>query len=301
MAPIVLFAYNRPLHLRRTVEALVANDGAAESTLIVYSDGARDAKASRSVEEVRTYLKTVKGFRSVRVIERAENCGLARSIMEGVTEVVREFGTVIVLEDDHLTAPSFLRFMNDGLAMYAHDDSVISIHGYSYPTKQPLPDLYFMRGADCFGWATWKRGWDVFNPDTAALRNAVLNGGEVDQFTFNNSFPYIRIFDEDIRGVRRSWAIRWYASAFLAGKFTLYPGRSLVQHIGNDGSGTNMGGTDVFRTELSTEPVRMSRIPIQESAEARKAWEEFFWSIRPGLVRRIYGGMKRELSYLFRS
>ena len=298
LAPIVLFAYNRPHHLRRAVEALRTNDLAIESDLIVYSDGPRSTKDAPKVGEVRSFLKGVNGFASVRVVERAANWGLANSVIDGVTETVRDRESVIVLEDDLLPSPFFLRYMNDGLTMYRRTEEVVSIHGYVYPVEEILAETSFLRGADCWGWATWRRGWDVFRPDGAALLADLRKGNLTDEFDFNESYPYTEMLDRQVRGEVDSWAIRWYASAFLKHKLTLYPGRSLVQNIGSDGSGTHQGGKDVSRVTLSTTPVTVHEIPVSESASTRKAFEKYFLASRPGLLRRSYGRLKHHITSL---
>ena len=163
--PIALFVYARPDHTRLTVEALRNNSEAKFSDLIIYSDGARSPNMQGCVDQVREYLSAISGFRSITVHQRNHNFGLAKSIIEGVTEVLRVHDRVIVLEDDLVTSPYFLSYMNEALDKYANDDRVISIHGYVYPVKERLPDTFFLRGADCWGWATWRRGWQLFNSD----------------------------------------------------------------------------------------------------------------------------------------
>ena len=123
-APILLFTYNRPTHTRRLMESLQANAEAAESPLVVYSDAAREVDDEASVAEVRRYLHTLDGFASVTLIERPENWGLARNVIDGVTTQVNRYGRVIVLEDDLVVAPYFLRFMNEALEMYADEPRV---------------------------------------------------------------------------------------------------------------------------------------------------------------------------------
>ena len=164
-SPIALFVYSRPEHTRRTVESLLNNNLASESDLIVFSDAARTPQKREAVDEVRTYLTTVKGFRSVTVHHRPHNFGLAKSIIEGVTEVLQQYERVIVLEDDLVTSPFFLTYMNQALERFANDNRVVSIHGYVYPVRGALPEAFFLPGADCWGWATWRRGWACFNPD----------------------------------------------------------------------------------------------------------------------------------------
>ncbi len=150
-APIALFVFRRLEHVQLTVEALAANELASESELYIFCDGPRSAHDEAAVSEVRNYVKTVAGFAQVTVIEREKNIGLAQSIISGVTDVVSRHGRVIVVEDDLITSNFFLRYMNDGLRLYEHDERVASIHGYIYPISRPVADTFFLRGADCWG------------------------------------------------------------------------------------------------------------------------------------------------------
>ena len=253
LAPIALFCYNRLGHTERTVEALRANKLASESDLWIFSDGPRSQDDVSKVAALRSYLRTIVGFRAVQIVERSTNMGLAASIIAGVTEICDRVGRVIVIEDDLLTAPFFLRFMNEALEMYSEIEEVISIHGYVYPSQRQLPETFLIKGADCWGWATWKRGWTMFNPDGAALLEQLESRGLTREFDFNNSMSYTRMLRDQIAGKVNSWAIRWYASAFLNNKLTLYPGASLVQNIGHDGSGVHCAASNSFDVSLAQE------------------------------------------------
>lgn len=296
-APVALFVYGRLDHTRRTVEALAKNHGAPDTDLIVFSDAAKNPGATAAVHDVRSYLRAIRGFRSVRIIEREANLGLAKSIIGGVTAVLGERERVIVVEDDLVTSPWFLRYMNDGLEEYASDDRVISIHGYVYPVSRLLPETFFLRGADCWGWATWRRGWKLFDPDGQRLLNDLRSAGLTGLFDFDRTFDYTAMLQGQIDGTNDSWAVRWYASAFLQGRLTLYPGRSLVQNIGNDSTGSHSPTTDRYEVVLSPTPVRIGGISVEESAEGRRAFVDFGrqGAARPSL-RSVMGRVLRLLT-----
>jgi hypothetical protein len=268
LAPVALFAYRRPDHLGRTIEALLACSGADRTALTVFSDGAKGPADQSLVGEVRAMLARIDGFASVRVIERPANVGLARNVIAGVTQILQESERVIVLEDDMVVSPDFLTYMNDALEMYAEDSRVVSIHGYVYPTQELLPDYFFLRGADCWGWATWRRGWSVFDPDGSALLERLERAGSTDDFDFGGAFGYTQMLRDQVAGRVDSWAVRWYASAFLAGALTLYPGESLVENIGLDGSGTNsLGGRGLATSARRMKP--LLPMPVEESSASR--------------------------------
>ena len=286
-APITLFVYNRPEHTRRTVEALKQNRLAKESNLIIFSDSPRSQAQAEQVGEVRAYIRQIEGFNSVTVIEREINLGLARSIIDGVTTIVGKYGRIIVIEDDMVTSPYFLAYMNEALEKYKDDDRVVSIHGYVYPVTQALPEAFFLPGADCWGWATWSRGWACFNSDGQFLLDELKRRKLTHGFDFNGAYGYSKMLEEQIKGINDSWAVRWYASAFLAGKLTLYPGCSLVHNIGNDSSGTHCGESSSLDSELSKTPINLSNIAVQSSEIGLRAFEGFFRQPQTGLLKQL--------------
>lgn len=297
-SPIALFVYSRPEHTRRTVEALLRNELAGESDLIIFSDAARTPEKRAAVDEVRAYLTTIGGFRSVTIHHRPHNFGLARSIVEGVTAMLQQYERIIVLEDDMVTSPFFLTYMNEALERFADDSRVVSIHGYVYPVRGALPEAFFLPGADCWGWATWRRGWACFNPDGAQLLRELKRRKLERAFDFEGSYPYTQMLEAQIAGMNDSWAIRWYASAFLQSKLTLYPGRSLVHNIGNDASGTHCDEYSAMDTVLSDRPIGLDGVAVESSAAAREEFIRFFrrQSRRgiAGWIRRVLGSLTTE-------
>jgi len=297
LAPIALFVYNRPEHARVTLEALSANHGAAESDLIVFSDAARTREDEEGVAAVREDLRQLGGFRSLEIVERPKNLGLANSVIGGVTQVLTRYDRIIVMEDDLLTSPFFLRYMNEALAHYENDDRVASIHGYTYPVGQILPETFFLRGADCWGWACWRRSWRLFQSDGRLLISELHRRSLTKQFDLDGAYPFTQMLSDQIKGANDSWAVRWHASAFLAEKLTLYPGRSLVHNTGNDLSGSHGSETTFYDVELATAPIRVGDIPVQESATARAAFIKFR---RRGSAwrnpRRLLSGVIRRLT-----
>ena len=158
-APVVLFVFARPEHTKRTLDALSKNLTADKTDLYVYADAARGAADQCRVSSVREVVGSAKGFRSVTLVQRETNYGLARNIIGGVTDVCSKHGRVIVLEDDIVTGKYFLRHMNDALDIYQDHDNVASISGYSFPTSRDLPETFFSRLCTSWGWAGWRLSW----------------------------------------------------------------------------------------------------------------------------------------------
>ncbi len=294
-APVALFVYKRLGHVFQTVESLKKNLLAENTALFVFSDSYESTRDEREVSEVRDYIQTIDGFKSVSIIERERNLGLALSITTGIDYVLKTFNEVIVLEDDMVTSEFFLDYMNRALKLYEHTDEVISIHGYLYPIDYECPETFFIRGANCWGWATWRRGWEMYEPDGRMLLRQLKKKKLEGEFDFNHSYNYTRMLKQQIRGTNDSWAIRWYASAFLREKLTLYPKISLVQNIGVDDSGTHCAEVIFFDCELSQRPITVELTPLQEDSDVRKAMKRYFKRVNKITIPRIFRTIKRKI------
>lgn len=278
LAPILLFVYNRSEHVKRTLAALEQNILAKESELFIYSDAARSPQDEASVAEVRKIIRTaLPFFKQVNIIERETNWGLARSIIDGVTTQINRYERVIVLEDDLIVAPYFLKFMNDALNTYQHEEKVGHIQACDFTQDASLPDTFLIKWTGSWGWATWKRAWKYFNPDGKALLEELQRRKLTYTFDFNGKYGYTRMLRRQTEGKNNSWAIRWNASLFLNDILSLNVGKSLVQNEGFDGSGTNCGGGNLYASQLWMNPIQVHRIsPATENLQARNAYVRYY-------------------------
>lgn len=293
LAPIALFVYNRPSHTRRTVEALLKNYLAAESDLIVFSDAPKNDEALETVHKVREYIRTITGFRSINIIERDKNRGLANSIIDGVTTIVKERGRVIVLEDDLVTAPYFLSFMNSALDAYQDDGRVMHISGYMFPIDTAgLKETFFLRITSCWGWATWDRAWERFEKDTKKLLKEYTEQ-RIKSFNMDGAFNIWAQVEQNDIGLINTWAVYWYASAFEAGGLCLYPAISMVNNIGFDNSGEHCDCSVEYETTLASNPISYfeKNILLSELAYART--RKFFMPAKANFLKRILRNLSR--------
>lgn len=295
-APILLFVYNRPEHVRRNIQALLKNELAAESELFIYSDAAKDETSQAAVKEVRAFIRSIQGFKKITITERAENWGLARSIIDGVTTQINRYGRVIVLEDDLVVAPHFLQFMNDALETYRDEERVGHIQACDFTHDPSLPDTFLIKWTGSWGWGTWDHAWKHFNADGKALLTELESRKLTYTFDFNGKYGYTRMLRRQIEGKNNSWAIRWNASLFLKGILSLNVGKSLVQNEGFDGSGTNCGGGGLYASELYMERLPVKKIsPIEENIQARNAYVRYYArtnSFMAKAIRRIKRTLK---------
>lgn len=273
LAPIVVFAYNRPDHLQRVLDALSKNRLAEESDLFVFCDGAKKSATEQDrslVADCRLVARRVKGFKSLSVIERDSNYGLADNIICAVTDVVNKYGKVITLEDDVITSAGFLQYMNDALDVYENDERVMHVTGFMWHYHGWLPETFFYTVPECGGgWATWKRAWNHFSYDIESLYHYWENDWTAFNIWGGNALQ--KQLEGNYYGTLKTWFIRWYSVVRRMGGLTLYPNCPLTTNIGFDGSGTNCADSrsNPFSwTELARD-IRVNRQPIKENAWAR--------------------------------
>lgn len=277
LAPIALFVYKRPEHTRRTLESLWANAGVEKSDVFIFCDAPAAADDEAGVKAVRKLIRTFKkGAANVEIIEADTNQGLARSIIEGVTRLTDAFGRVIVVEDDLELSPGFVAYMNDALEIYADAPQVMHVGGYMPPVKGALSNTFFHHCATPWGWATWKRAWRFFNPDATDLYNKILEQNRIYEFNADGSYDYLTELHDNVSGKLRTWAVKWHASVFLQNGLCLYPGVSLVQNIGNDGSGVHCPPSDAYFIPQLAQKMTVERLPLRVNPRARKAIRRFY-------------------------
>jgi hypothetical protein len=286
LAPIALFVYNRPEHTRRTLSYLQKNLLADESRLFIFSDGAKTDADQPKVEQVRQIIKEVSGFKSVKVISSKQNLGLANSIIKGVTQLVNEYGKVIVFEDDLLSSVYTLQYFNEALTKYANEDKVMHIGAYMFELgDKKLPETFFSRIATSWGWATWARAWKDFEPDIDTLLKQ-FDKPNINRFSIDGTMNFWKQMLEFKTGKNNSWAIRWYASIFLKGGLSLNPSHSLVHNIGHDGTGVHSNIENTYQVKIARKAVKKFPVEIKEDEHAYHAIRHFLKNRKGTLVKR---------------
>lgn len=287
-APIALFVYNRVEHTRRTVAALQKNKEAIRSELFIFSDAPKSKSANEQVQKVRDYLGTIDGFKKITIVEQSENKGLASSIGDGITEVVNKFGRVIVVEDDVVTSPQFLGFMNSALEYYEEEKKVWHISGWNYPIDtSDIGDTFFWRFMNCWGWATWSDRWAAYerNPDRLIRQ---FSSDDISYLNLDGYADSWWLLFLDKNGKIDTWDIYWYAAIVSHRGLCLNPARSLVENIGNDGSGTNCGEKAIVQSKIFND-VKELQIdnPLMENDTAVLRIKELYKITQPPFYKKV--------------
>jgi hypothetical protein len=252
LAPICLFTYNRLEETKRTVEALQKNNLALESELYIFSDGSKSDKGKKEIQILRNYLKTVDGFKNVTVFESSENKGLAKSIVLGVSSIIKKYGKVIVLEDDLISSTNFLDYMNQALVFYEKNEKVFSISGYtlSLPSLSNYSkDFYLGYRASSWGWGTWLNRWEIIDWGVKDYQKFKWNLISNIKFMRGGSDLPLMLYRQ-MNGKIDSWAIRWCFHQFKNDLLTVNPTKSKIMSIGFGETATHTKTNDRFETDL---------------------------------------------------
>lgn len=269
-APVVVFAYRRPDHLRKTLASLMLCEGFDESPVIVYCDGARDANELASVMATREVAQTMLGGHAEYRFSDM-NRGLSSSVISGVSETIERFGRVIVVEDDLQLSSSFLTFMNRALEKYADEEMIFQVSGYQFDVQElrGTTTALFLPFTVSWGWATWKRAWDKFDPLATGWSALHTDKTLRHRFNLDGTYDYANMLVRQMEGCRDSWAIRWYWSVFRMNGLVLFPPVSLVQNTGFDGSGSHGRGLlRRFSTMKTVEPAFCIDLPEEVEMDA---------------------------------
>lgn len=247
LAPICLFTYNRLDETRQTVEALKLNFLASSSELFIFSDGSKNEANDVKVKEVREYLRSVSGFKNITIKESSENKGLANSIINGVSQIIKEYGKVIVLEDDLISSPNFLNFMNQALDFYQNDEKIKSVNGYSLFLKTKTDENYFQIRPFPWGWATWEDRWDEGIFDKKKLIKLISEDKSIlKKFNIACGDDISKMLVYSISNKNDSWYVRWTFDHFRNNKYSLFPQYSFIKNIGHSTNGTHCKGINTY-------------------------------------------------------
>lgn len=295
-APVILFVYARPVHTKRVLDALKVNDLAIKTNLVIFSDAAKSDNDKQAVAEVRKVISQIDGFKTIKIIERKENYGLAKSIINGVSSVMECYGKAIILEDDIEASPYFLTFMNLALDKYKDNKNVWHISGWNYPIdKTGIGDAFFWRVMNCWGWATWQDRWQYYQKDPQQLLNK-WHKEEISRFNIDNTYNFWWQVVANAKGELNTWAIFWYATIFTNKGYCLNPTESFVNNIGIDGSGENCGDKDIYRSLLNDKSTLDLPEEVTENTLALARVKLFYTQSKPSLFARIKYRIKRVLS-----
>jgi len=310
-SPVAIFVYNRVDNTRATLRALLANTLAPQTDVFVFSDGGKDEQSWKQVNAVRRLLREVAeevaqihGFQSFSVVERKENIYLERNITEGIAEVLSQHETVIVLEDDIVTSPYYLQYMNEAFALYRDVPQVMHVAGFTNLklSQSEWGDFYFTPHMSGWGWGTWRDRWNQhfrhYQTEAEALEG--MTSADMDAMQYGGVFPCLKSLKKN----PIPWDICWEIAIYKAHGLCLTPAQTMVRNIGLS-SGTHFRAFRIlqryeFDREPLQRPLQLKKVAPAANPEIERLFAEAIrdWGIRytwlGKLVRPIYRALKRK-------
>lgn len=298
-SPLALFLYNRPNHAMHAVEALKKCAENVASDLFIFVDGPKQNATQEDLQkiaEVSAFAHKVTGFKTVQITKQTRNIGLANSILQGVSKVLQNYDTVIVIEDDIIVGEDFLNFLNLALNKYLHDPLVAGVSGYSFPISENQP--YFSRTGSCWGWGTYKRVWEPFIKSKDQLSISNLKENDLGLFNVYGNF-YQKMFEQHQQGLLQSWAVVFYLYYFSNEQYFLFSGANLIDNTGFDGSGSHRKKGNFLTDHNPIKRPLNNQFPnqIKENKEVRNKIVKLFQKglSKPGIFRQMLHRFKSKL------
>jgi GT2 family glycosyltransferase len=252
---LAVFVYNRPAHTDSLLRSLARCRGLERVQLHFFCDGAKRYTDRDRVRKVRSLTDHFLANHPGVKVEQDENKGLAASIIEGVSQLLEQFESAIVLEDDLVLNADFLSYHLATLQRYRSKDTVLQISGSNFErASAPSTRCFFLPFISTWGWSTWNRAWSRFKPDEIRRHPPVLTGEARRAFDVGGTYPYSRMLENALRGNNSSWGALWNWHVFSQGGVVLYPARSLIYNTGFDGSGVHCGRSsdDSWQADLES-------------------------------------------------
>jgi hypothetical protein len=290
LAPIGLSVYAREHHVKQTVQALLKNKMASESILYIFSDAPQSGDELK-VKKVRKFLKQIEGFKDIIIIERTENSRVKNG-RDGIKMMLEKHGRMIFLEEDIVTAPKFLEFMNQALNFYQNDHRIISITGYSPPFKIPpnyKKDIYLSPRFSAWGYGIWKNRYDRIKMNIEGYNEFLKDKAAVKKFRMGGE-DLLYLLKLEAESQIDALDVKIMFQQFQNNLYTVSPTISLVQNIGHDGTGVHCGKTKKFNTTLDTSG---KKLEMEKKIQSN-----------PDIIKLLYkfrsGGLKGKLDRLLR-
>ena len=242
---ILFLVFNRPDVTQRVFEAI---RDARPPRLYIAADGPRIDRPDEEAlcEQTRQIVSNIDWPCEISTLFRDENLGCRVGVSTAIDWFFEHEEEGIILEDDCLPDESFFVYCEELLDTYKNAPDIMAISGdyFHGEARRPETSYYFSRYNHCWGWASWRRAWQLYDRDMSRwpeLRNSGwltdISGGHSD---FSRYWTYV--FDKAYAGEIDSWAYRWLFSCWIHHGLTALPSVNLVKNIGFGDAATHTTG-----------------------------------------------------------
>lgn len=247
---IGVFCYKRASKLKASMEALLKNPECASMDVIFFSDGYKGEKDKQGVLETRAYIDSLTGFKNVHKHYRDRNFATGLNFHTGLSYLANNYDRFIIVEDDLVVTPNYVKYLLDALDFYKKEKSVFCVTGFAFPLKlgnYPYDSIIANRFCS-YGWASW--GDRVKNVvwDKAGLQKILDTSPNFKSRLNKEGMDLYRMVKKEINGTISTWDIQMQVHVSEHRYKVVYPIISKGTNIGFDNESTNTFGIDYLQT-----------------------------------------------------
>ena len=272
--PVLFIFYRRPETACRVFK-MIRN--ARPESLYLAADGPREHLNHESIlcKQTRNVIESMIDWPcQVHRLYREENLGCKRAVTEAIQWFFSSVPEGIILEDDTLPSASFFRFTEEMLNRYRTDHRVMHVSGNNYQAGRIRGDgaYYASQFAHSWGWATWARAWQSYNPDLSVFEETWEELADSLGFSKKRSNWWFQSLAATRDGRIGTWDFQWHYTIMKLRGICLLPQVNLVRNIGVGKGATHFfTSTNTTRTRAS----EMTNFTPPTLIKINSEWDEF--------------------------
>ncbi len=249
---IGVFCYSRANKLRLCITALLKNPECKYIDIIFFSDGFKGEHDKPGVLETRDYISSIIGFKSVIKHFRDKNLSTGPNFQEGLAYLSNNYDEFIIVEDDLIVSPNYVKFLMDGLTFYKNRKSVFCITAYNYPIKADhySYDTIVYKRFCSYGWAGWADRFKNIIWDHKELQLLMDTSAGFKRRLNAEGYDLVRMLKKQINGKISTWDVQLQVHIAENRLKVIYPVLSKVNNIGFDEESTNTFGVNFLKTPI---------------------------------------------------
>jgi hypothetical protein len=249
---IGVFCYKRANKLKQCITALLKNPECINMDIVFFSDGYKGEVDKAGVLETREYINSIIGFKQVIKHFRDRNYSTGPNFIEGLTFLSNNYEQFIVVEDDLIVSPNYIKYLVDGLSFYKKKESVFCITAYNWPIhaiNYSYDTIVYKRFCS-YGWASWSDRFKNIIWDHDQLQQLMDTSPGFKRRLNAEGYDLVRMLKKQISGVISTWDVQLQVHVAQNRLKVMYPVLSKVTNIGFDEESTNTFGIDWLKTNV---------------------------------------------------
>ena len=260
--PVAFIIFNRPDTTQKVFNAIRS---AKPTKLFVAADGPRSNKEGEAekCKQTRDIINQIDWECEVHKNFSDTNLGCKNRIVSALDWVFENTEEAIIFEDDIIPNPTFFRFCQELLCKYRDDERVMMVSGnnFQFGKKRTNYSYYYSRFSHIWGWATWKRAWEKFDPDIKAwpeVRDGkwlcdILHNRTAENMWRDNFEKYYT------KAITNNWDAQWVFACWINNGLIILPNDNLASNIGFGCDATHTSQESIF----SNLPTRDMKFPLE--------------------------------------